>query len=167
MVVFAVRCARPALRFRARALRSIWRPAIFARPVAALIFPSPSRYWRPMVRFPATTSIVVLSPVSLAWTVRCFLSRARWRFSCWLATWGCLLSLEDQTSMCHSRAWIAALSTICLSLLTAWAMPHGTTWIPRVSRRPLSPSSTMQTCWGRKSLNAAWRLRRQENSACS
>ena len=37
----------------------------------------------------------------------------------------------------------------------------------RVSRRPLSPSSTMQTCWGRKSLNAAWRLRRQENSACS
>ena len=78
-----------------------------------------------------------------------------------------LLSPAGPTSMCHSRAWIAALSTICLSLLTAWAMPHGTTWIPRVSRRPLSPSSTMQTCWGRKSLNAAWRLRRQENSACS
>lgn len=59
----------------------------------------------------------------LGLTVRCFPSRARWRFSCWLATWGCLLSPAGQTSMCHSRALIAALSIICLSLLAAWAMP--------------------------------------------
>ena len=104
-----IRCAMRSAGFEshARALRSIWHLAIFARPVAALIFPSPSRYWRPMVRFPATTSIVVLSPVSLAWTVRCFPSRARWRFSYWRVIWGCLLSPADQTSMCHSRAWIA------------------------------------------------------------
>ena len=90
---------------------------------------------------PATTSIVVLSLVSLAWTVRCFLSRARWRFSYWRVIWGCPLSPAGQTSMCHSRAWIADSSIICLSLLMVWAMPRGTTWIPRASRRPLSLSS--------------------------
>lgn len=103
----------------------------------------------------------------LGLTVRCFPSRARWRFSCWLATWGCLLSPAGQTSMCHSRAWIVDSSIICLSLPMAWAMPRGTTWILKCSRRPLSPSSTMPTYWGRRSPSAAWRLRRQENSACS
>ncbi len=53
---------------------------------------------------PVTTSIAALSQVSLVWTVRCFPSRARWRFSYWLATWGCLLSPAGPTSMCHSRA---------------------------------------------------------------
>ena len=166
MVAFAVRCAPPGSRSHARALRSIWHLAIFARPVAALIFPSPSRYWRPMVRFPATTSIVVLSPVSLAWTVRCFPSRARWRFSYWRVIWGCLLSPAGPTSMCHSRAWIAALSIICLSLLMVWAMPRGATWILRASRRPLSPSSTMPTYWGRRLPNAAWRWRQRVSSVC-
>lgn len=78
-------------------------------------------------QIPVTTSIAALSPASSAWTVRCFLSRARWRFSCWLATWGCLLSPAGQTSMCHSRAWIVDSSIICLSLPMAWAMPRGTT----------------------------------------
>ena len=49
-------------------------------------------------------AIAALSQVSLVWTVRCFPSRARWRFSYWLATWGCLLSPAGPTSMCHSRA---------------------------------------------------------------
>lgn len=89
-------------------------------------------------QIPATTSIVVLSQVSLAWTVRCFLSRARWRFSYWRVIWGCLLSPAGQTSMCHSRAWIVDSSIICLSLPMAWAMPRGTTWILKCSRRPLS-----------------------------
>ncbi len=41
-----IRCAMRSAGFEihARALRSIWRPAIFARPVAALICPSPSRF---------------------------------------------------------------------------------------------------------------------------
>ena len=94
-------------------------------------FDLPSRYWRRWAGFPPTTSIVVLLLVSLAWTVRCFLSRARWRFSYWLVTWVCLLSPAGPISMCRLRAWIAALSTICLNLLAAWAMPRGTTWILR------------------------------------
>ncbi|MFR7669626.1 MAG: magnesium chelatase domain-containing protein [Collinsella sp.] len=51
-----------------------------------------------------TTSIAALSQVSLVWTVPVLPSRARWRFSYWLATWGCLLSPAGPTSMCHSRA---------------------------------------------------------------
>ena len=62
---------------------------------------------------------------------------------------------------------LAGLSTIYLSLPMAWGTPRGIIWILKCSRRPLSPSSTMPTYWGRKSLNAAWRLRRQENSDCS
>lgn len=68
---------------------------------------------------------------------------------------------------CHSRAWIVDSSIICLSLLMVWAMPRDTTWIPRASRPPLSPSSIMPMCWGRRSPSAAWRLRRQGSWACS
>ncbi len=41
-------------------------PAISVKPAAASTCRLPSRCWRPMGRFPATTSIVVLSLVSLA-----------------------------------------------------------------------------------------------------
>ena len=164
MVVFAVRCAPPGSRSHARALRSIWRPVIFARPVAALICPSPSRFWRPMVRFPSTTSTAASLPASSVWTARCFLSRARWRFNYWRVIWGCLLSPAGPTSMCHSRAWIADSSIICLSLLMVWAMPRDTTWILRALRRPLSPSSTMPTYWVRKLPNAAWHWRQRVSS---
>lgn len=71
-------------------------------------------------QIPATTSIVVLSQVSLAWTVRCFLSRARWRFSYWHVIWGCPLSPAGPISMCRLRALTAGLSTIYLSLPMAW-----------------------------------------------
>ena len=77
------------------------------------------------------------------------------------------MGLSFIAGRCRLRALIAALSTICLSLLAAWAMPCVIIWIPRVLRRPLSPNSTMPMCWGRKSLNAAWRLRPPASSACS
>ena len=80
---------------------------------------------------------------------------------------GFRLSLVGPISMCRLQALTAALSTTYLSLPMAWGMPHGITWILKCSRRPLSPSSIMPTCWGRRSPNVAWRLRPPASSACS
>ena len=68
---------------------------------------------------------------------------------------GCLLSPAGPTSMFRSRGSIAVLSIICRSLPAVWARQLGTIWILKCSRPPLSPSSIMPTCWGRRSPSAA------------